>query len=108
MPKDIKIIEVEHYPDDMTCCTCGCDMKSIKREERMGNFQIVPEHLVLMKHAYHTCACNRGERCKENKPMAAKSPHYIMKGRSIEPGLVVEAVCQKYFEHTRPIGWSGG
>ena len=24
IPQDIKIIKVDHYPEDMTCCTCGC------------------------------------------------------------------------------------
>lgn len=99
IPNDIRIIKVDHYPDDMTCCTCGCQMKSIKSEERVGSFELVPEHVVLRKDVYHTCACNRGI-CKENKPVAAISRKYIMKGRGVELGLVVEAACQKFFEST--------
>ncbi|HHX89374.1 MAG TPA: IS66 family transposase [Paracoccus sp.] len=99
IPKDIKIRLVDHYPEDMTCCTCGCQMKSIKAEERVGSFQIVPEHVVVVKDVYHTCACNRGI-CKENKPVAAKATKFIMRGRGVETGLIVEAGCQKFFEST--------
>lgn len=96
--KDIKIRRVDHYPEDMTCCTCGCKMKSIKAEERVGSFQIVPEHVVVVKDVYHTCACNRDERCKENKPVAAKATKFIMRNRGVETGLIVEAAAQKFFE----------
>lgn len=99
IPNDMRIIRVDHYPDDMTCCTCGCQMKTIKSEERVGSFELVPEHVVLRKDVYHTCACNRGI-CKENKPVAAMATKYIMKGRGVEVGLVVEAACQKFFEST--------
>lgn len=101
VPKDIKVITVDHFPDDMSCGTCGHDLKTIKREERAGSFRIVPEHVVLVKDVYHTCACNRGI-CKENKPVAAKSKNYIMKGRGMEPGFAAEAACQKFFEHIPP------
>ncbi|WP_323715874.1 IS66 family transposase [Paracoccus aminovorans] len=97
IPKDIKIRRVDHYPEDMTCCTCGCQMKSIKAEERVGSFQIVPEHVVLVKDVYHTCACNR-DICKDNKPVAAKATKFIMRGRGVETGLIVEAATQKFFE----------
>lgn len=97
-PNDIKVMRVDHYPDDMSCCTCGCEMRSIKAEERVGSFQIVPEHVVVVKDVYHTCACNRDERCKENKPVAAKSEKFIMKRRGVETGLIIEAACQKFFE----------
>lgn len=97
IPKDIKIRRVDHYPEDMTCCTCGCQMKSIKAEERVGSFQIVPEHVVLVKDVYHTCACNR-DICKDNKPVAAKATKFIMRGRGVETGLIVEAAAQKFFE----------
>lgn len=96
-PEDIPTIFQDHYPEDMTCCTCGCQMASIKREVRVGNYRIVPEHVVLVKHAYHTCACNR-ELCKENKPVTAKAQGFIMKGRGLEINLVIEAACQKFFE----------
>ncbi|WP_170952503.1 IS66 family transposase [Rhodobacter sp. JA431] len=96
--RDIKIRRVNHYPEDMTCCTCGCQMKSIKAEERVGSFQIVPEHVVVVKDVYHTCACNHDERCKENKPVAAKAKKFIMRGRGVETGLIVEAAAQKFFE----------
>lgn len=99
IPKDIKIMQVDHYPEDMTCCTCGCQMKSIKAEERVGSFQIVPEHVVVVKDVYHTCACNRGI-CKENKPVAAKATKFIMRNRGVETGLIVEAAAQKFFEST--------
>ncbi|WP_417839962.1 IS66 family transposase [Tritonibacter scottomollicae] len=101
VPKDIKVITVDHFPDDMSCRTCGDNLKSIKRELRVGKFRIVPEHLVLVNDAYHTCACNR-EICKENKPVAAKSRNYIMKGRGMEPEFAAEAACQKFFEHIPP------
>lgn len=97
IPKDIKIRRVDHYPEDMTCCTCGCQMKSIKAEERVGSFQIVPEHVVLVKDVYHTCACNR-DICKDNKPVAAKATKFIMRNRGVETGLIVEAAAQKFFE----------
>lgn len=100
LPKDIRTIRIEHYPDDMTCCTCGCQMKSIKAEERVGMLRIVPEHVVQVKNVYHTCACNRGQRCKENGPVYTKAKGHIMKGRTLEAGLVVEAACQKFFEST--------
>ncbi|WP_417827118.1 IS66 family transposase, partial [Thalassospira povalilytica] len=99
IPKDIEVIPVDHYPEDMTCRTYGGQKKSIKAEERVGSFRMVPEHVVLVKNIYHTCACNRG-RCKENKPMAAKSKNHIMRGRGIEASLVIEAASQKYFEGT--------
>ena len=99
IPKDIKVTRVDHYPEDMTCCTCGCQMKSIKAEERVGSFQIIPEHVVVVKDVYHTCACNRGI-CKENKPVAAKATKFIMRGRGVETGLIVEAAAQKFFEST--------
>lgn len=98
-PKDVKIMRVDHYPEDMTCCSCGCQMKSIKAEERVGSFQIIPEHVVVVKDVYHTCACNRG-LCKDNKPVAAKATKFIMRGRGVETGLIVEAACQKFFEST--------
>ena len=97
IPKGIKVTRVDHYPEDMTCCTCGCQMKSIKAEERVGSFQIVPEHVVLVKDVYHTCACNRGI-CKDNKPVAAKATKFIMRNRGVETGLIVEAATQKFFE----------
>ena len=97
IPKDIKIRRVDHYPEDMTCCTCGCQKKSIKAEERVGSFQIVPEHVVLVKDVYHTCACNR-DICKDNKPVAAKATKFIMRNRGVETGLIVEAATQKFFE----------
>lgn len=99
IPKDIKVMQVDHYPEDMTCCTCGCQMKSIKAEERVGSFQIIPEHVVVVKDVYHTCACNRGI-CKDNKPVAAKATKFIMRGRGVETGLIVEAAAQKFFEST--------
>jgi hypothetical protein len=54
VPKDIKVITVDHFPDDMGCGTCGHDLKSIKREKRVGILRIVPEHVVLVKNVYHT------------------------------------------------------
>lgn len=65
----------------------------------MGSFRIIPEHVVLVRDVYHTCACNRGI-CKENQPRAAKARKHIMKGRGVEAGFIVEAACQKYFEST--------
>ncbi len=99
IPNDIEIIRIDHYPHDMTCCTCGCQMKTIKSEERVGTFELVPEHVVLRKDVYHTCACNRGI-CKENKPVAAMTTKYIMRGRGVELGFVVESACEKFFEST--------
>ncbi|RWR05294.1 IS66 family transposase [Paenirhodobacter populi] len=99
IPKDIEVVRVDHYPEDMTCCTCGCQMKSIKAEERVGSFRIVPEHVVVVKDVYHTCACNRGI-CKENGPVTAKATKFIMRGRGVETGLIIEAAAQKFFEST--------
>lgn len=96
---NIEIVRVDHYPDDMACCSCGHDLRSIKQEERVGSFRIIPEHVVLVKNVYHTCACNRGI-CKENAPVSAKSKNFIMKGRGIEPEFATEAATQKFFEHT--------
>ncbi|QCO57795.1 hypothetical protein EOK75_19140 (plasmid) [Pseudorhodobacter turbinis] len=97
LPADIETIIEHHYPEEMTC-GCGHPLKSIKREERVGRLRIIPEHVVLVKDVYHTCACNRG-LCKENKPIAAKSQSFIMRGRGIEPEFAAEAACQKFFEH---------
>ena len=52
-----------------------------------------------IRHVHHTCACNHGERCKENKPVAAKSSNYIMKGRGIDAFFAAEAAIQKHHEH---------
>lgn len=59
----------------------------------------IPEHVEFIRHVHHTCACNHDERCKENKPVAAKSENYIMKGRVIDPTFAAEAAVQKFFEH---------
>lgn len=95
---NIEIVRVDHYPDDMACCSCGHDLKSIKQEERVGSFRIIPEHVVLVKNVYHTCACNHGI-CKENKPVSAKSKNFIMSGRGMEAEFAAEAAIQKFFEH---------
>ena len=95
---DVEAVRVHHYPSDMTCCSCGHDLQSIKAEERVGTFRIVPEHVVLVKNVYHTCACNRGA-CKDNKPVSAKSQSHIMKGRGMEPEFAAEVAIQKFFEH---------
>lgn len=59
----------------------------------------IPEHVEFIRHVHHTCACNHDERCKDNKPVAAKSENYIMKGRVIDPTFAAEAAIQKFFEH---------
>ncbi|WP_458792291.1 IS66 family transposase [Yoonia sp. MH D7] len=97
LPADIETIMTHHYPENMTC-GCGHALKSIKREERVGRLRIIPEHVVLVKDVYHTCACNRG-LCKENKPVAAKAQGFIMKNRGMEAEFAAEAACQKFFEH---------
>jgi len=62
---------------------------------------LVPEHVKIVKEVYHRCACNK-ERCKDHGPVAAKSEHFIMRGRTLSAGLVVEAAIQKYHEHSTP------
>lgn len=97
IPKDATPVVIHHYPDNRTCCTCGCEMPSINNWKSM-RLRIVPEHVEYIQDVYHTCACNRG-LCKENKPVAAKAENRIMRGRGMDLGFVVEAAAQKYFEH---------
>ena len=96
---NIKRVVVDHYPDDMDCVTCGKQLKSIKREKRVGTLRIIPEHVELIQNVYHTCACN-GATCKENRPVLAKPIDFIMTRRGVETGFVVEAAAQKFFEHS--------
>ncbi|WP_157970925.1 IS66 family transposase [Pseudogemmobacter bohemicus] len=98
VPADIPIREVHHYPDGMNCCSCGCEMKTIS-SWASTRLVTIPEHVEAIRDIYHTCACNRSELCKENKPMAARSNSYIMHKRSIDPQLIAEAAVQKFFEH---------
>lgn len=97
IPKDATPVVIHHYPDNRSCCTCGCEMPSISNWKSM-RLKIVPEHVEYIQDVYHTCACNRG-LCKENKPVAAKAQNRIMHGRGLDLGFVVEAAAQKYFEH---------
>ena len=97
---DIPLEIKHHYPADRICCGCGCEMPSIG-SDRSEQLVLIPERLVRVQHVYHRCACNKPV-CKENKPVAAKSPHFIMKGRSVGLSLVVEAAVQKFAEHSTP------
>lgn len=94
IPKDATPVVIHHYPDNRSCCTCGCEMPSISNWKSM-RLKIVPEHVEYIQDVYHTCACNRG-LCKENKPVAAKAQNKIMRGRGMNLGFVVEAAAQKY------------
>ncbi|WP_102226379.1 IS66 family transposase [Acidimangrovimonas sediminis] len=98
MAADVPVREIHHYPEETTCCSCGCEMKPISSWKSV-RFVTVPEHVEAIRDIYHTCACNRSELCKENKPVAARAKNYIMKGRSIDPQLIAEAAVQKFFEH---------
>ncbi|TDK50358.1 hypothetical protein, partial [Antarcticimicrobium luteum] len=60
--EETEVVMVDHYPENMTCGCCGDQLKSIKREERVGSLQIIPEHVILVKDVYHTCACNKDRR----------------------------------------------
>ena len=60
--EDIRTIIEDHWPENMDCGTCGKKLKSIKREKGVGIFRIIPEHVELVQHVYHTCACS-GRRC---------------------------------------------
>lgn len=95
---DIPIEVKHHYPANRTCCGCGCEMPSIG-SETSEQLVLVPERLVRVRHVYHRCACNRPV-CKDNKPVAARSRNYIMRGRSVSLSLVVEAAAQKFAEHS--------
>ena len=97
MPQDIETVVNHHFPDDRTCCTCGCEMNSINRWSS-NRVQIIPERVICIEDVYHTCACNRGI-CKENAPIAAKAGRHIMAKKSVELGFAVEAACQKFMEH---------
>lgn len=65
-------------------CTCALVTRKISCVARNGCFfwsskcAPVPEHVVLVKSAYHSFACNR-ELCKDNKPVPAKEQGFIMK-----------------------------
>ncbi|WP_375554003.1 IS66 family transposase [Roseovarius mucosus] len=96
---DIRTIIEDHWPENMDCGTCGKKLKSIKREKRVGTLRIIPEHVELVQHVYHTCACS-GQLCKDNRPILAKAKGHIMKGRGMELGFVAEAATQKFFEHS--------
>lgn len=98
MPKDIEPLVIHHYPEDRTCTCCGNEMPSIGSWDSM-RMRIVPEHVEFINNVYHTCACNRGDRCKENKPVSAKAQNHIMKNRGVEPAFAAEAAIQKHFEH---------
>lgn len=98
MPKNVAPIVIHHYPEDRACSCCGNEMPSISSWDSM-RMRIVPEHVEFINNVYHTCACNRGDHCKENKPVSAKAQSYIMKNRGIEPAFAVEAAVQKFFEH---------
>ncbi|KQB15318.1 IS66 family transposase [Rhodobacter capsulatus] len=98
MPKDIKTIEIKHYPEQ-THCPCGGELKEI------GHWistllRVIPEHYVWEKHIYFRCACNRSAACKEHKPVSAHAEGFIGRRRTITPRTVVEAVCQKFYEHS--------
>lgn len=97
-PADLPVRNVDHYPPNRTCCGCGCEMPSIG-SDTSERIVIIPEQVVIVRDNYHRCACNKA-RCKENRPVSAKSPHFIMKGRSVGLSLVLEAAIQKFFEHS--------
>lgn len=98
LPSNIETRVFNHYPANRTCCTCGCEMQSIK-SETATRIKIIPEHVVKIQDVYHTCACNRG-RCKENKPAAGLAPYHIMRGRTLDLTVPVEAAVQKFYEHS--------
>lgn len=98
MPKGIKTIEIKHYPEQ-THCPCGCAMKVIGQWST-NQLRVIPEHYVWEKHIYYRCACNRSAACKENKPVSAHAANFIAKKRTITPKTVIEAVCQKFYEHS--------
>ena len=97
VPDNIQTQEVHHYPDNRTCCTCGCEMQSI-RAERSSMIKIIPEHMVQIANIYHTCACNHVV-CKDNAPVAAKAHRYIMRGTSLDLSVIQESAVQKFGEH---------
>lgn len=98
IPKGIEPVEVHHYPENRDCRCCGREMPSISSWSSL-RMVTIPEHVEFIRHIHHTCACNHDERCKDNKPVAAKSENYIMKGRVIDPTFAAEAAVQKFFEH---------
>ena len=98
IPKDTEPEVIHHYPEDRSCNCCGREMPSISSWSSI-QVRIVPEHVRHIRHVHHTCACDHGERCKENKPVAAKSSNYIMKGRGIDAFFAAEAAIQKHHEH---------
>ncbi|RWR31911.1 IS66 family transposase [Sinirhodobacter populi] len=98
-PKGTEMKEVHHFPADRTCCSCcGHEMPSFSFWASVQT-RIIPEHVEHIRHIYHICACNHDERCKENKPVAAKSQNYIMRGRRCDAASIVEAAVQKFGEH---------
>lgn len=98
LPPTIETRVVHQYPANRTCCTCGCEMPSIGTEEAT-RLEIIPEHVVQVKEIRHRCACNRGI-CKEKGPVSAKSEHHLMKKRTLDLSVVIEAIAQKFFEHS--------
>lgn len=98
LPPTIETRVVHQYPANRTCCTCGREMPSIGSDEVI-KIEIIPEHVVKIKEIRHRCACNRGI-CKEKGPVSAKSEHHLMKKRTLDLSVVIEAVAQKFFEHS--------
>lgn len=97
-PKGTEMKEVHNFPADRTCSCCGHEMPSISFWASVQT-RIIPEHVEHIRHIYHTCACNHDERCKENKPVAAKSQNYIMRGRRFDAASIAEVAVQKFGEH---------
>ncbi|TKD14645.1 hypothetical protein FBT96_17520 [Rhodobacter capsulatus] len=97
MPKDIKTIEIKHYPEQ-THCPRGGELKEIGHWT-CTLLRVIPEHHVWEKHIYTRCACSRSAACKEHKPVSAHAEGFIGRRRTIWPRIVVEAVCQKFYEH---------
>lgn len=98
MPMGIVPLVVHHYPESRTCNCCGNEMPLIGSWDSM-QMRIVPEHVEFINNIYHKCACNRTDRCKENKPMSAKTQNHIMYKRAIEPTFAAEVAVQKFGEH---------
>ncbi|MFE3838044.1 IS66 family transposase [Pseudogemmobacter sonorensis] len=100
MPKNMEIVIHDHFPDDMSCCTCGCQKKPIN-SWHSDRLEIVPERLICIRDVHHTVACNRS-RCKQEesgKPVAAVAGRYIMADRSADLCLATEVAVQMLHEH---------
>ena len=100
-PKDVEPTIVHHYPQDRNCTCCGNEMPSINSWTGT-RMRIVPEHVEFINNVYHTCACNRSERCKETKadPAQAQIARYRMIRPSGPRAPQIQRVRQVYDPNT--------